>query len=369
MRKIYILSIVLFVLTLAQTSFGQNFLDGEFNQEKKYLLLAHPTVQNLKTIIYLTEHGIFDIGDAEIIAVYHRDESYNFNQSIKFVNEKQINNIHFQQVKAHLDIPDMFKENSCTPEFRTLFKSSSGIIFFGGPDIFPEVYNEENLHSVVTDPYRHVFELSLLFHLLGGSQSPGFVPFLEAKPDYLITGFCLGMQTMNVATGGSLYQDIPLQLYNAKKDQEIVALPKNELHRNYWQNISSDTLLMGINFHTIRLKVSSFFSSRVNYHRIFPPRVLSSHHQSVKKLGQGWQITALSRDGKVIESFCHERYPNVFAVQFHPEVPALYEDRDKLKFTPDDKPQTYHQIIGKRGLNFNEKYWQCISEAFRDAMN
>lgn len=369
MQKIHILKIVLLVLLCTQSVLGQDFFNGEFDHEKKYLLLAHPTVQNLKTILFLTEKGIFDIGDAGIVAVYHHDESYDFKQSIEFVNKEHLKNIHFQEVKTHIDIPDMFEKNACTDEFQKLFDNSAGIIFFGGPDIFPEAYNEQNIHSIVTDPYRHVFELSLLFHLLGGSQAPEFVPFLDEKPDYLVTGFCLGMQSMNVATGGTLFQDIPLQVYNANTDHEIVAHPKNNLHRNYWQNISSDSLLMGVNFHKIKFEGNDFFSKRLGYHRLVPPKVLSSHHQSVNKVGQGWQITAFSRDGKIVEAFCHEKYRNVFAVQFHPEVPALYEDRMQLKFSPDDKPRTYHQIIGKRGLNFHVKYWQCISDALKDALN
>lgn len=368
MQNIRKLKIVFLVLIFSQSVLGQDFFNGDFNHEKKYLLLAHPTVQNLNTILFLTEQGIFNISDAEIVAVYHHDESYNFKKSIDFVEKEQLRKIHFQEVKSHLDIPDIYRENACTNEFKTLFNNSSGIIFFGGPDIFPEAYNEVNLHSVVTDPYRHVFELSLLFHLLGGSQSPDFVPFLDEKPDYMVTGFCLGMQSMNVATGGSLFQDIPLQVYNARTDEEIVELPKNCLHRNYWQNISTDSLLMGVNFHKIRFNSKDFFRKRAAYKYINSPYVLSSHHQSINKIGQGWQITALSRDGKIVEAFRHEKYPNVFAVQFHPEVPALYEDRKPFKFSPDDQPKTYHQIISKRGLKFHMKYWNCISDALKDAI-
>lgn len=369
MNKLNLQAFVILLLVFSQSTFGQTFFDGDFNREKKYLLLAHPTVQNLKTIQYLSGHGIFDVSDAEIVAVYHRDESYDFKQAIDFVNKEQLKNIHFQEVKAHIDISDIYLKNACSNEFRTLFENSSGIIFFGGPDISPEAYNEENLHSVVTDPHRHVFELSLLFHLLGGSQSPDFVPFLNEKPDYMITGFCLGMQTMNVATGGSLIQDIPIQVYNLHSDQEIVALPKDNLHRNYWQNISTDSLLMGTNFHQVKFDSDFFFRKRVGYRRVVSPPVLSSHHQSVNKVGQGWIITALSADGKIVEAFRHEKYPNVFAVQFHPEPPALYENMELRKFSPDDKPLSYHQIIGKHGLKFHRKYWQCISKAFEDAVN
>ncbi len=367
MKIIQILIFFLLVLLSGQPLWSQDFFNGKFDRDKHYVLLAHPTVQSLRNILFLADQEIFDTDDADFVGVYHRDENYDFRQSIDFIREENISRVHFQEISGHLDVADIYRENSCTKDFRTIFENSAGIIFFGGPDIQPGAYHEQNLFAVVTDPNRHLFELSLLFHLLGGNQSPGFKPFLEAKPDYLVTGFCLGMQSMNVATGGSLFQDIPKQVYNARDDHEIVGLSKNKLHRNYWQNISEDTLLMGVNFHKIRF-ANDFFRRRVGYKKLFSPLVLSSHHQSVNRIGKGWQVTALSCDRKIIEAFRHEKYPNVFAVQFHPEVSVLYEDREKRKFAPGDKAKTYHQIIGKRGLDFHLKYWKCISDALEDAI-
>jgi putative glutamine amidotransferase len=61
----------------------------------------------------------------------------------------------------------------------------------------------------------------------------------------------------------------------------------------------------------------------------------------------------------------HKKYPNVFAVQFHPEVPGLYEDMDLRKFNPEDQAQSYNDILGKKSVKFHEKYWAHISEALR----
>ncbi len=369
MKKLHILKIFFLIFLFAQQSFGQNFFNGEFDRGKSYILLAHPTVQNLKTILFLTKNRIFDVGNAEFVGVYSHNEKYDFVQSIQFVEKENLPNIHFQEITGTLETPDIYKTNGCSGQFHLIFENSSGLILFGGPDIMPEAYSEKNSYSEVTDPNRHLFELSLIFHLLGGSQTPEFTPFLDEKPNFLVTGFCLGMQTMNVATGGSLFQDIPAQIYNVNADPEIVTLPKSQLHRNYWQNISSDSLLMGINFHPIRFGNNDFFKNEVGYKKLTAPLVLSSHHQSVKQMGKGWVATALSHDGKIIEAIRHEKYRNVFAVQFHPEVPALYKNREKLKFSPDNKPKTYHEIIGKRGLDFHLKYWKYISEAFHNAMN
>jgi len=56
-------------------------------------------------------------------------------------------------------------------------------------------------------------------------------------------------------------------------------------------------------------------------------------------------------------------------VQFHPEVPALYEDREKLKFHPDDQPMTYNDILGKKSVRFHEDYWGYISYVLRRSKN
>jgi putative glutamine amidotransferase len=108
----------------------------------------------------------------------------------------------------------------------------------------------------------------------------------------------------------------------------------------------------------IRNPVAHYFVV-VLYGRTF--LLVSSHHQSSKALGKGFEITAHSPDRMVIEGLAHDQYPYVFAVQFHPEVPALYTDMESWKFEPGDEPRTMHQIIGKDGVRFHKKYWSYIS--------
>jgi putative glutamine amidotransferase len=91
------------------------------------------------------------------------------------------------------------------------------------------------------------------------------------------------------------------------------------------------------------------------------PLVYSSHHQAVKQVGKGIEVTALSPDGKVVEGIAHSHYQNVFAVQFHPEVPSLYKNHQKLKFSPSDRPETLHSLMDRKSLMFHRKYWQHIS--------
>jgi putative glutamine amidotransferase len=80
---------------------------------------------------------------------------------------------------------------------------------------------------------------------LGGYGNEDFEPFLKEKPKYLVTGFCLGMQTMNVATGGTLIQDIPAEIYGATTSEKTLEIGRANLHRNYWQEVVDDSLSDG----------------------------------------------------------------------------------------------------------------------------
>jgi putative glutamine amidotransferase len=362
-----------FVLTLVlafsiNLGFAQNFLENGLNQNKTYILLAHPTVQNIETIHFMLKNNILHLSDVEFVGVYSTAESYDYSKSIALIKKPEMNRFHLQQLDGEESPAKIYTRNEWTKTFKNLFDRSVGIFFFGGPDIQPELYGQKNLYSVVTDPNRHLFELSFLFHLLGGKQNASFIPFLDEKPGYFVTGFCLGLQSMNVASGGTLTQDIPAQTYKKLNAEETLKLEKDQLHRNYWQEISPDTMLMGINFHPIQYTAHPFFLKKVKANKKVSPVVLSSHHQSIEELGKDLIVTATSMDGQVIEGIQHRLYPNVFAVQFHPEVPALYKEGKKLKFAPTDTPKSYYEIISEEGREFHMKYWETISKAIKSSI-
>ena len=358
---------LLFIVLLLffRPGFSQNFLETDFNAHKTYVLLAHPTVQNLETIHFLLENHILHLSGVEFVGVYSSAEKYDYTQSLACIKKPEMSLFHLQKVDGEENADLIFKTNDWSAVFKKLFDVSAGIFFFGGPDIQPEIYKQENLYSVVTDPNRHLFELSFLFHLIGGSQNDEFIPFLNQRPDYFVSGFCLGMQSMNVAAGGTLTQDIPAQTYKKDNPEAILKLKKNQLHRNYWQEVSTDSLLMGINFHPIEYTAHPFFLKKVKVKKIPNPLVLSSHHQSIDDLGKDLIVTATSMDFQVIESVQHRLYPNVFAVQFHPEVPSLYREGKKLKFAPEDTPNSYFGILGEEGQKFHRNYWTTISKAIK----
>ncbi len=346
---------------------AQDFFRNDFNKHKKYIILTNPTVKNIQTIQYLINADLLDINlhKSKFVGVWFDHQNYDFGQTRQYIEESGLKNFYLHEVRGNLNENNLFKENNCSAELKTIFNNSVGIFFFGGPDIPPAIYGEKNISSVVTDPQRHFFEATFLFHLLGGFQNDEYQPFLEKKPNYLVTGFCLGMQTMNVATGGTLIQDIPSEIYSAETSEEILKTGRTNLHRNYWQEISDDSLLMGINLHTIHFTDNPFFGEVVNVPKRWEPRVYSSHHQAAETIGKGLEVTAVSPDGKIVEGLAHEQFPNVFAVQFHPEVPGLYEDLVLLKFHPEDEPMSYNDIIGKQSVKFHERYWEHISDIIK----
>jgi putative glutamine amidotransferase len=368
MKKVILIQVYL-IFSLGV--FSQDFFNTDFNKRKKYIILTNPTVNNLKTIQFLENADLLDINTSKtkFVGVYFEGQNYDFDETKLYIENNKLENFFLHEIKGELNENNLFQQNDCSDDLRKIFVNSIGVFFFGGPDIPPGVYGEENTLSEITDPGRHYFETTFLFHLLGGYWNEDFEPFLKEKPKYLVTGFCLGMQTMNVATGGTLIQDIPSEIYGATTPKEILNQGRTNLHRNYWQEIVEDSLLMGINLHTIQFTKHPFFGVAVDVSKKFEPRVYSSHHQAAEKIGKGLEITALSPDGKIVEGLAHKTYPNVFAVQFHPEVPGLYEDLYVRKFNPDDQPQSYNDILGKKSVKFHQKYWEHISEILRKAKN
>ena len=360
MKKL-VLSLV--VLLMAAVLYPQDFFRGDVDKGKDYVILVNPTAGNLDVVNFLVMNKLLDVDFDKVsfVGVYHSGQEYDFSKSAAHIAKNNLSGYYLYEVRGDLPEEALFRENECSADFRRIFENSIGIIFFGGQDIPPSVYGEENMYSETTDPGRHFFEVSFLFHLLGGSRNDTIKPLLDENPGYMVTGFCLGMQSMNVATGGSLFQDIPAQIYGSYTPATNVTIDRPDLHRNYWQNFNDDPGLMGINLHPVHFTENNFFGKTVRLSKNLRPLVYSSHHQAVRDLSRDFEVTALSNDGKVVEGLAHKRYTNVFAVQFHPEVSALYENRAEVRFSPDDKPETLHRMMDSRSLRFHKKYWGHIS--------
>ena len=351
LRKLTIFALILVLLT-----------GGLAGADQPVLVLVHPHTQHLKTFDYLMDNKIIEVPDMQIIAVYYDQRNYNVKRVNKFIENNNYSFISTEVLTGELSAKNLYQQNELTDDYNKLFQKSDGIVFLGGADIPPRVYDSKtNLLTNISTPYRHYFELSFLYHLLGSSRNHSTTPLLEENPDYVITGFCLGMQTMNVATGGTMYQDIPSEIYNIHFVEDVLAMQSDQQHRNYNISFGLDHSLSWGHLHRIKFK-SDFFPQLLGEDYNEHPFVYSSHHQALRKLGQSFQIAALAMDGRVVEAITHTKYPNVIGVQFHPEVLEIYQEAKDYKTTPESDPVSLRKLIEKKdSYKFHLKFWEFFS--------
>ncbi|MDR0814747.1 MAG: membrane dipeptidase, partial [Bacteroidales bacterium] len=165
---------------------------------------------------------------------------------------------------------------------RNIIKGLDGLVMTGGGDVAPSYYGENTLGKMVRiDSIRDVYDMTLLK--------------LATDRNIPVLGICRGEQLINVAFGGTLYQDIPIQYKNG-----IAHFQKASTSRG----THVVEIVPGTELAEILLKSQALTNS--------------FHHQGVKDLAPGFRIAARSSDG-FVEAI--EGYPNrtVLGVQFHPE--------------------------------------------------
>jgi putative glutamine amidotransferase len=338
------------------------FLSGS-----RHILLMNPTVNNIKIFQYLTENAIFPLpGDYRAVGVYHQKSTYDFQLSHDYIRDNEISNIALLGIEQALDPAHLFDSNPLSERFREWFDNSEGVIFFGGSDIPPAVYGEPvSLLTVITDPHRHYLEVSMLFHLLGGSQNEDFAPLLEERSDYRILGICLGMQSMNVATGGTLIQDIPTELYGLTTMDEVLALPEEKRHRNYYNSLKTDDRIFSDSQHPIIPEAGSVMEQLAGGVDAFP-YIMSSHHQSLGRMGKGWKVTAWCAEKRIPEAIEHEEYPHVIGVQFHPERLHIFRNEQLVLVPGQTDGQSYSASYpGNAGMDFHRNFWKYWGETYK----
>lgn len=159
------------------------------------------------------------------------------------------------------------------------------LILTGGEDVDPlKWYGEEPLPALGgIAPERDSFDVAL-----------ARLAVLRGLP---LLGICRGHQVINVAFGGTLYQDIPSQV----KGSQVK-------HR---QNAPGN-----YGTHSIRIEQNSLLFKQIGKQNI---AVNSFHHEAVKDVAPGFKVTATSVDG-VVEAMEKIDSDQVYSVQFHPEV-------------------------------------------------
>lgn len=160
-----------------------------------------------------------------------------------------------------------------------------GLVLQGGSDVDPRAYGEQPLRPEWSgDAIRDQYEAELFWEFV-----------IQQKP---VLGICRGHQLINVALGGSLYQDIGTQC------------PGALLHHapGYTEDFS----------HRISILPDSPMAAL--YPGIREACVTSIHHQAIKELGNDLTVDAVSSEDGVIEAVSWHGTGYVRGVQWHPEI-------------------------------------------------
>ena len=356
MKKLMILRKALVLLVILQLSV---FVANAQNK----IFLLHPTVGNIENIMSLIDQKVIDIPDLQMIGVYYDKEAFDYSKSEKYLKEKKIANYSLMKISGELNVSNIYRENECTPAFKKIVQEADAILFFGGPDIQPVIYGEkQHLLTEVTDPNRHLMETSLFFHLIGGSRNPDFKPLLLQKPGLIVRAFCLRMQTMNVAAGGTLIQDIPVEVYHISTAEGMLAVDAKNQHHNYNTQLNPGFDVSWGILHPIKISPKGFLHDLCLNMEQQQPTILSSHHQAAGKMGKDLEITATSLDGKIIEGLQHKIFKEVIGVQFHPEQSSLYLPGSHYTKTPGNDYSPNEQLIREKSLEFHKKFWRDFSD-------
>lgn len=201
---------------------------------------------------------------------------------------------YLEAVEAAGGVPLVLPLARSPEDIAALARLCDGILFTGGPDVHPNCFGEETLRFCgAIDARRDALELALA---------------REAKRlGKAVFGICRGIQLLNVALGGSLYQDIPAQVEGlpiAHSQQPPYSVP----------------------VHRVAVEPESPLFAIVGKREL---TVNSMHHQAVRALAPELRCAARSRDG-LAECVYLPGSRFFLAVQWHPEY-LWREDADQRK--------------------------------------
>jgi putative glutamine amidotransferase len=173
---------------------------------------------------------------------------------------------------------------------------ADGFLFTGGVDVEPRRYGEETKATCGAIQY-HRDELELgIFSKVFAAQKP-------------IMAICRGIQLVNVALGGTLYQDVPTEVQTTVLHRQTQPKTQPSHAVNVTQNTPLYTLVGG----KTRIAANSF------------------HHQAIKALGEGLAVMATADDGMIEAVFgTGDRY--LRAYQWHPERLIDIDGDNRLLF-------------------------------------
>ncbi len=189
-------------------------------------------------------------------------------------------------------LPIIFPLTADSQNIDQLFGLCDGILLTGGQDVSAKLYDEEPLVGLVEYcGKRDAMEEIVLEKAL--------------KDDVPVLGICRGIQFINAALGGTLYQDIPLQHPSAVNHHQKAPydIPAHEVA------IVKDSPLYNC-LSTTQLDVNS------------------CHHQAIRKLAPGLEVMAISPDG-LVEAVHLPGKRFLWAVQWHPEFSYKLDENSR----------------------------------------
>lgn len=196
---------------------------------------------------------------------------------------------YFQAVVMAGGAPVLLPVTTDVAALATVVDELDGLIFSGGGDLAAEYLGEAPIPELgETDAYRDAYDFTLL-RLAFNRQLPVF-------------GICRGHQLINVAFGGTLYQDITAQFSGSALKHSQEEARDVATHIAALVDIPSKLRMAFNHPDDLALPVNSF------------------HHQAVRDLAPEFVATATSPDG-LNEAMEHPEYP-IFSVQWHPEPMA-----------------------------------------------
>ena len=217
--------------------------------------------------------------------------AYNYQDNTSFVTKST----YINAILLSGGIPILIPYTSDLTECRNIIGKLDGLLLPGGIDITPRLYGEEPLKEAGMSIYNiDLYEIELI-HEAKRQEKP-------------ILAICRGIQILNVALGGTLYQDI-----DAQKAATIC----------HSQSISIRDEMT----HSVSLILDSFLYRLFGQNKIY---VNSYHHQAVKDLAQTLFPAAYSLD-HILEA-CESEDGRIIGVQWHPESLISADENSKKLF-------------------------------------
>lgn len=203
-----------------------------------------------------------------------------------FVNSSYVN-----AITKSGGVPIIIPVNTSRENIRKQVELCDGILISGGIDVNPMLYNEEPLRKMGTfNPDIDEFDIIAIK-----------ISLEYKKP---ILGICRGIQVLNVALGGTLYQDLEL------------------VDGSYIKHMQQTKKYFGT--HSVKIKENSILENIMGKETL----VNSYHHQCIKEVAKDLEAIAFSKDG-IIEAVQMKDEKFVLGVEWHPE---LMIDSDEKMF-------------------------------------